>query len=108
MTEKIRQTCLSFPEVTESPHFHKTSFRVNKKIFATLDNDKEQLVVKLSPIDQSVFTDMLQDVVTAVPGGWGKKGWTVIYLRNISVDPLMDLLRTAYKEVAPDRLANLI
>ena len=33
----VRELALSFPEVTESAHFEKPSFRVRNKIFATLD-----------------------------------------------------------------------
>jgi predicted DNA-binding protein (MmcQ/YjbR family) len=35
--KKFRQIALSFPGTEELPHFEKTSFRVKKKIFATLD-----------------------------------------------------------------------
>jgi hypothetical protein len=35
--EELRKLAMSFPEVTEEPHFEKTSFRVKKKIFATYD-----------------------------------------------------------------------
>lgn len=35
--DTLRKLALSFPEVTEEPHFEKTSFRVKKKIFATYD-----------------------------------------------------------------------
>ena len=31
----FRKICLSFPNTMEQPHFEKTSFRVNKKIFAS-------------------------------------------------------------------------
>ena len=106
--KKIKDICLSFPETKEEPHFHKTSFRVRKKIFATLDQQKQELVVKLSLIDQSVFSDMLPGIISAVPGGWGKKGWTIIQLKEINQEALLDVLKTAYKEVAPKKLADLI
>ena len=42
--ETFRKIALSFPEATQEPHLEITSFRVNKKIFATLNvKEKEQL-----------------------------------------------------------------
>lgn len=35
--ETFRELAMSFPNATEEPHFEKTSFRVNKKIFGTFD-----------------------------------------------------------------------
>jgi hypothetical protein len=51
-----RKLALSFPEVTEKPHFEKTSFRVKKKIFATYDDKLQRACIKLSEIDQNVFS----------------------------------------------------
>ena len=34
---KFKKIILSFSNVTEEPHFENTSFRVNKKIIATLN-----------------------------------------------------------------------
>ena len=39
----FRQMALSLPGAVELPHFDRASFRVNKKIFATLD---EKLTAK--------------------------------------------------------------
>ena len=102
----IQDICFSFPEVSESPHFHKSSFRVKKKIFATLDTQKSDLVVKLSLVDQSVFSDMLSGHVYPVPGKWGTKGWTIVQYTQLKEEVLEDILKTAFKEVAPTRLAN--
>ena len=105
----ISSFCLSLPEASVSPHFEKTSFRVRKKIFATLDHKKGLLVVKLSHVDQSVFMDMSKGSIQAVPGGWGKKGWTQVTLSDEKNNELIeDLIRTAYCEVAPDKLSNTL
>ena len=44
-----------FEETSEEPHFEKLSFRVRKKIFATLDEANRTVVVKLTEVEQSVF-----------------------------------------------------
>jgi predicted DNA-binding protein (MmcQ/YjbR family) len=49
--ETFRQLALSFPGTVELPHFDKASFRVNKKIFATLDIENKRACVMLTEID---------------------------------------------------------
>ena len=49
--KSFRAMAISFPEVTEQSHFEKTSFRIGKKIFATLDVPNKQACVKFSVID---------------------------------------------------------
>ena len=55
VSSDVRQIALSFANSTEEPHFEKTSFRFKKKIFATLDEKLNKVVVKLTPIQQSVY-----------------------------------------------------
>jgi len=102
----FRQMALSFEETLEQPHFEKTSFRVNKKIFATLDIASGKVVVKLSEIEQSVFCGYDRSVMYPVNGGWGKQGWTVIDLKTVSTEILLDALTTSYCNVAPVRLSE--
>jgi predicted DNA-binding protein (MmcQ/YjbR family) len=104
--DTFRKLALSFPETTEQPHFEKTSFRVKKKIFATLDMAKAQACVKLSEIDQDVFSSFQGEAIFPVPNKWGKQGWTFINLDQVGSDILNDALRTAWREVAPKGLSN--
>jgi predicted DNA-binding protein (MmcQ/YjbR family) len=104
-TKTVRKLALSFDEAEEAPHFEKAAFRVRKKIFATLDNKRNQVILKLSPIDQSVFCSYKKDVIYPVPGAWGKLGWTVINMKKVRKDMFTDALTTAYCTVAPKKLA---
>lgn len=97
--KNFRELALSFPETDERPHFEKTSFRVKKKIFATLSDQTNLAVVKLSEIDQSVFCSFDRSIIYPVDNKWGKQGWTVINLKKVRKDMLMDALTTAYNEV---------
>ena len=58
----------SFPDVVQLPHFEKLSFRVRKKIFATLSEEKRIGMVMLSLIDQSVFCAFNKEIIYPVPG----------------------------------------
>ena len=98
--ETFRKLALSFPDAFESPHFHKTSFRANKKIFSTLDQNKNLAVLKLSLIDQSVFCDMNKKAFYPVHGAWGKQGFTYADLKRVKLIVLKDALNCAYKTIA--------
>ena len=106
--DTFRQLALSFPEVIEQPHFERTSFRVAKKIFATLDVTGHLVCIKLSEIDQNVFSSFDPSVIFPVPNKWGKKGATYINLTKVRKDMLIDALTTSYCEVAPKKLISLI
>ena len=97
--ETFRQMAFSFPDVVELPHFDRTSFRINKKIFATLLEKDSLAMVKLSPLDQSVFCAFDKTIMYPVPGGWGIKGATYINLKKIKKAMLKDALTVAYSTV---------
>ena len=103
--ETVRELALSFPETDEYPHFHLKAFRVKKKIFATLNEKLKRVMVKLTPVDQSVFCAFDKNIIYPVPGGWGNKGATYIELNKVKKSMFKDALTTAYCAVAPKILA---
>ena len=106
--DTLRKLALSFPEATEEAHFEKTSFRVRKKIFATYDDIKKRACIKLSEIDQDVFSSADKTIIFPVDNKWGKQGWTLIEMNKVRKELFIDALTTAYCEVAPKQLAHLI
>lgn len=90
----------SFPEVMQSPHFDKLSFRVGKKIWATWDASLERLCVPLEKSEQDVFSRVSKGKVYAVPNTWGEKGWTYVETQGIEPDLCKDLLWEALKKTA--------
>lgn len=97
--EAARQLALSFPGTVEMDHFDIPSFRVNKRIFATLWVKQNRMMVKLSPIDQSVFNAFDPTVFFPVPNKWGLKGATFVELAKVRHDMLQDALNIAYEAV---------
>jgi len=100
-----RQLALSLPETEEKSHFETPDFRVKNKIFATIKADKQLMMVKLSAVDQSVFCSFDTTVIYPVPGGWGRQGATYIELKKVKKAMLLDALTTAWKNVAPKKMA---
>lgn len=70
----FRKLAMSLPEAEEQPHFEKASFRVGKKIFATLNVPENRACLKFSELDQSAFCSFDKEVIYPVPNKWGKQG----------------------------------
>lgn len=105
-THEARSLALGFPEATEESHFQRTSFRVRKKIFLTMDEDQGIVVVRLSLVDQQVFVSLSKEAVTPVKGAWGAKGWTNIELGKVSKELFKDAIELSYCGVAPKQFAS--
>ncbi|OIV42957.1 MmcQ/YjbR family DNA-binding protein [Flavobacterium johnsoniae] len=101
--ENFRKTALSFENAIEEPHFEKTSFRVNKKIFATFDEKNNRAVLKLNEIDQSVFCASSEMIFYPIPNKWGKQGWTIVELSKVRPEMFEDALLLSYQNVAPKK-----
>jgi predicted DNA-binding protein (MmcQ/YjbR family) len=101
--ETFRKLSLSFPETTEEPHFHKTSFRVKGKIFATLETESGIACMMLSPKEQSVYCLIDTAVIYPVPNKWGLKGSTYVVLKKVKKEIVNELLKAAYLRVAPTK-----
>lgn len=97
--ETFRELALSFTDAVEHPHFERTSFRLKKKIFATLAEDSGIATLKLSKPDQFSFSTINKKAVYPVPGKWGDHGWTLVELADVSEELMMEMLSMAYKEI---------
>jgi hypothetical protein len=96
--DTFRKLALSFPDTEEQPHFNIPSFRVKKKIFATVWEKENKAMLKLSLISQSVFCSYNTSIFYPVPRGWGKQGATFVDLGKVRKDMFKDALATAYND----------
>lgn len=103
--DTVRSIALSFPETDEAPHLAVTSFRVKKKIFATLNAPENRACLRFSEIDQDVFCAFAGSPFWRVPNQWGKFGWTLVDLTRADEEMLRDALTVAYCTAAPKKLA---
>lgn len=106
----FRKLALSLPEAVESAHMGHPDFRVNKRIFAsvfTRDN-VEFGMVKLKPEQQREFVKADPQVFEPVAGGWGRGGATQVNLKTAKKRSLRLALFTAWFNIAPKRLINLM
>jgi hypothetical protein len=101
---QVRRIARTFPEVTEADHFGKPSFRIYKRIIATVP-DSRHLNVMIDPFD-------VDGVVREEPEAcstlwWGKD------VRGVQVDLALadarlvaNLLEVAWRLKAPRRLVS--
>ena len=101
--EAFRKLALSFKDAEEKPHFHLASFRIRKKIFATLWAKEKRAMIKLPIVDQSVFCSYDNTIFYPVPGGWGKKGATFVDLQKVQPKILKEALMIAYNDITKSR-----
>ncbi len=95
-TATFRQMALSFSGTAVLPHFEKISFRINNKIFATLDETRGMACLKFTTDQQHQF-GLMSKAIYPANNSWGKKGWTIIDLNIISEELIAEALETAYK-----------
>jgi hypothetical protein len=94
--ETARQMAMALPGTGEKDHFGIPSFRANNRIFSTLWVKENRMMVKLPPIEQSVFNSFNPDVFYPVPNKWGLKGATFVELSKVRPDMLEDALSVAW------------
>ena len=102
-SEAFRKLALALPGAEEKSHFGKADFRVRDKIFAGF-NDKGRAYVKLLPEQQAMLVAAEPSLISPIPGGWGKKGWTLVDQDQADEALLKSVLQMAWKNVAPKSL----
>ena len=93
----FRRIALSLEGAEEGSHMGAPDFRVQGRIFATLDSQNQGYGnLMLSPQLQADFVGELPDIFLPIPGGWGRMGSTHICLAKASEELLTGALRTAW------------
>ncbi len=103
----FRKAAMAMPEAIEAPHFERTSFRVGKKIFATMTADGTEAMVKVTPKER------VHALLDAHPGAFfSYGGWTErlgalgIRLGKADSAIVRALLIDAWRQAAPKRLRS--
>jgi hypothetical protein len=105
--DAIRALALSLPEALEHPHFDRPSFRVRGKIFATLppvgEDGVRKVVLKLPVLVKESLQQTDPQAMVSL-GNWDKGGWTQLDIGRMDESKLADLIRLAWRQVAPKKL----
>jgi hypothetical protein len=98
----FRRAALALPGAAEGAHQRTADFRVGKRVFATLGYpDDAWGMVKLTQEQQSMLVEAEPEIFRPVPGGWGKQGYTNVFLAKADATTLKSALTMAWKNVAP-------
>ena len=104
--DEFRKLALGLPEVIEQQHQGHPDFRICGQVFATLGwPDNAWAMVKLPIAEQQKYTAAFPSVFESAPGAWGRRGSTKIRLPAADANVVEQALRTAWRNVAPKRLA---
>lgn len=101
---QFRKLALSMPEAIESSHMGHPDFRVRGKIFATLSPDEDWGVLKLDLDQQEALVLAHPTMFEAVPGGWGRRGYSKVLLKQARVAPVREAMTAAWLNTAPKAL----
>jgi hypothetical protein len=96
---KFRSLALSMPAAVESQHMGHPDFRVRGKIFATLGPDESWGMVKLAPSEQAEFLRAEPSVFTPANGAWGRRGCTIVKLRQAKAATVREAMQAAFRNI---------
>lgn len=98
----VRGISLSLPGVEEKAHVGRPDFRVGNRIFATLRRSQHCAVIKLSVADQSALVAMNPEIFAV--NSWSHPGWTNVAMKRITKKEFRNVVRAAWRSVAPKKL----
>jgi hypothetical protein len=97
--DSVRELATSLPDVTEEPHFHFTSFRIDGRIFATMPPSGALLHVFVPEEERELAVAAHPDVCETLH--WGKRLVGVkVNLKEADDDLVATLVRAAYEDKA--------
>ena len=105
---EFRTMALEIPAAVERSHMNHPDFRVAGKIFASLGvPDKNWGMVKLTLEQQRTFIEKAPEVFRPSSGGWGRQGYTNVYLPFAKTNIVRAALDAAAKNVASKKKKTL-
>jgi hypothetical protein len=97
----FRKLALSMPEAVEVPHFERTSFRVGKKIFATMKRDGKEVMIPVRPLLRCFELLASKPKIFFSYGGWTQKhGSLGIHLAKADAKLIGKLMREAWERIS--------
>ncbi len=99
----VRRLALSLPEVTEEPHHEMTSFRVRRKIFATVPPEADRVHIFIAPDEVAAYCAEYPGQVEELVWGTRLRGCRV-NLGRATTALLRELLAEAWRQRAPRAL----
>lgn len=98
--ETVRKLALALPGVEESTSYGTPAFKVKGKLFIRFHQDGESLVVSADFADRELLMTE-QPGTFYITDHYLNYSWVLVRLSTIRADQISDLLRQAWRRVAP-------
>jgi hypothetical protein len=99
-SEAFRRFALSLDGTVSAPHVDRTAFKV-RRTYATLAPDGASVNLKFSADEQALKCAVAPDAFEPVPGGWGRMGFTTMWLDRVTAAEMRDAVTRAWRHAVP-------
>ena len=97
---EFRRAALGLRDAVEGAHMGHPDFRIQNRIFASLNAEQTVGTVKLTPEEQQQFVARDATVFEPAAGAWGLQGWTKVHLAAADADTVGEALTLAWQGTA--------
>lgn len=97
--DDLRRLALALEGTSEAPHFDRLAFKA-MRIYATLAPDRLTANLKFTPEEQEFKCLLAPEAFRPIANAWGRQGWTVAVLSDLSEEELRAALEMAWKHGA--------
>jgi len=104
--DDFRDLALSQFDAIEGAHMGHPDFRVNGRIFASLNGPETRGMVVLTPEQQKGFVKAEPKVYEIGPGAWGRQGCTWVVLAQAKEPSVQRALKSAWTNVSQKKAAK--
>jgi hypothetical protein len=96
----FRRIVLGMRDTAEGAHMGHPDFRVNGRIFASLNDDETRGMVVLTPEHQERFVREYPSTFEPESGAWGRQGCTRIHLRSAEEEAVGEAATLAWQNIS--------
>ena len=93
----FRRIALGMAGAIERAHMNHPDFRVNGRIFATLQHGLKSGMVKVTPDQQAALMREHPDAFSPEAGAWGRAGCTCVRIGAVDEDTLGEAITLAWQ-----------
>jgi hypothetical protein len=99
----FRRIVLGLRDTVEGAHMGHPDFRVNGRIFASLNDDETRAMVVLTPEEQERFVREYPSAFEPESGAWGRAGCTRVHLAAVAEEALGEAATLAFRNAVGKR-----
>ncbi len=104
--DQFRALALDLQDALEGAHMGHADFRANGRIFASLDKDERNGMVKLAPEEQQQLMREHPGIFEPASGAWGRQGYTTVHLAAAKVAAVRSAMLLAWQAAVAKPLAK--